>query len=153
MKEEGGISNIEIVMEPTQWENICRKRALVKISDIKNLDTTGIESGLEICMHDYWAPTVEPGRPTYNGEKDVDPACILIRDSDQRTLKSDIPGNTQDEMYKALKRMLPFRTSQSIIDQLKSINDRLRILEKIILKDEVLTHETTRASKTGERGR
>jgi hypothetical protein len=152
MKEEGGISNIEIVEEPTQWAGICRKRALIKISDITNLDTTGIESGWEICMHDHWAPTVEPSLPPYNGEKNVDPTCILIRDSNQEILESNIPGKTQDEMYKTLKRMLPFKTSQSVIEQLKSINDRLQILEQIILKKDVLAHET-RASKKGEKDR
>ena len=151
MRKEGGIPNIPIPMESIQWQGIERTRTVVKISQITNLNTTGIEDGMEICMHDYWGPTAEAEGPAYNGEENVDPPCILIWDSKRNILKSEGPGKTEDDMYNALKRILPFRPSESITDQLKSINDRLSILEQIIL-DKELTRET-RPSKKGERGR
>jgi hypothetical protein len=147
MRQEGGIPNIPITMESIQWQGIDRNRTVVKISQITNLNTTGIEDGMEICMHDYWGPTAEAEGPAYNGEENVDPPCILIWDSKRNILKSEGPGKTEDDMYNALKRILPFRPSESITDQLKSINDRLSILEQIISDKE------TRQSKTGERGR
>ena len=131
MREVGGIPDIKIEMEDTEFAGIPQKRAVVQISDIPNLDTKLIPDGTRICMHDFWAPSEWNYANEYDGQEFLDPPCILICDDKGKTLDSQNPGQTPQVMYKRLRRMLLFKPELTIVNQLNRVND---LLEKLLIK-------------------
>jgi hypothetical protein len=129
MKEIGGMSEIQIEMETTEFSDIIRTIAVVQISDIPNLDTRKFPSGTCICMHDYWGPSGQTEFPPYDGQADLKPPSIDILNDANTSVMSENPGRTPYDMYKKLRNMLPFISSISLINQLNRIIDRLDKLE------------------------
>ena len=129
MKEIGGMSEIQIEMEDTEFSGIPRKTAVVQISDIPNLNTKLFPSGTRICMHDYWGPNGQTVFPPYIGQSDLNPPSIFILDDTATIVLSENPGQTPYAMYKKLRSMLPFISDISLINQLNRIIDRLDKLE------------------------
>lgn len=118
-KEVGGISDINITQEEVTIKGIPRTQAIIKISDILNLNTSGMEYATQIHM---------------TGQEASAQPRIVVCDEELYIFKSTHPGTCQQEMYSKLRTFLPFKPQTSLIDQLKLVNDNLSQLVNIILE-------------------
>jgi hypothetical protein len=113
MREVGGIPDINITQEVVTIKGNPCTQAIIKINDIPNLKTTGMEYATQIHM---------------TGQEASAQPRIIVCDEKPYIFKSTHPGTCQQEMYSKLRTFLPFKPQTSLIDQLKLVNDNLHQL-------------------------